>query len=777
MLAFRSFTPPEMKSYRLLAASSCGALPLALLALLAPGQLQAGSEPQFQILAGQGAGGNSVVQRLGHSPTAYPGYPRSRMTDVPGPTHPLPGSAIAIDEPGVHLAIADLDKDGYAELVTCTLARAGAGGGPHVQVFSFGSGGGSGVPPELTDPQTDFPIPGAASVHHYVAVGTFQDGNSRIIVAAGAGGGPHVKVFTPAGAEDGTFQPYGPNFNEGIRVAAGDVNGDGVAEIITAAGAGGGPHVRVFDGITRAQIFEIDPYDAGYAGGIHVAAGDVNGDGRADIITATGAGGGPHVKVFSGADFRPGGKPPAGVSYFPFSGAAFLGGVRVATGDVDGDGRADIFVAGVVNGRRRVEVLKSNKNGDPDANREMWTWTDEAAAEGDQFPIAAGDFDKDGLVELATGGVAPRALIWSPRSNLNLDFSPFPASTAGIRVASGDVNGDGVQDVILSRGAGVGPQVRAYDGRTGAQLRSFFAYTSTFLGGVYVAAGDVNGDGAADIVTGAGAGSAPHVKVFDGRTGAEIRSFFAYDAGFSGGVTVAAGDVNGDGFADIVTGAGAGGGPHVKVFSGATGLELYSFYAFDITYTGGIYVAAAPDGKSFAASRMGAAAGGGPHVKVFDGNTGAEIGSFSPFGAGFAGGVTVATGDVDGDGISELLAGATLAEEGPTVVGLDLGTQAQKLRCHLFKGITPLSPEAPFFAIGARPQPLLAMLPPKISAQAFQVNATGTPGTWLDFEISDDMLNWLPVSSNYIPDGDHILIGTTTPVVQGTRHYVRAVAK
>ncbi len=55
--------------------------------------------------------------------------------------------------------------------------------------------------------------------------------------------------------------------------------------------------------------------------------------------------------------------------------------------------------------------------------------------------------------------------------------------------------------------------------------------------------------------------------MFDGATGNSIPDFFAYDAGFSGGVNVAAGDLDGDGNAEIVTGAGAG-GPAVKAFGG-----------------------------------------------------------------------------------------------------------------------------------------------------------------------------------------------------------------
>lgn len=105
-----------------------------------------------------------------------------------------------------------------------------------------------------------------------------------------------------------------------------------------------------------------------------------------------------------------------------------------------------------------------------------------------------------------------------------------------------------------------------------------------------VAAGDLDGDGRAEIITGAGAGGGPHVKAFNGVTGAEVQSFFAYDPSFGGGVDVAVRDVNRDGFADIVTGAGPGGGPHVKAFDGRTLAELQSFYAADPNFLGGVFV-------------------------------------------------------------------------------------------------------------------------------------------------------------------------------------------
>src|SRR5262245_4558949 len=132
-------------------------------------------------------------------------------------------------------------------------------------------------------------------------------------------------------------------------------------------------------------------------------------------------------------------------------------------------------------------------------------------------------------------------------------------------------------------GPGGGPHARSVHGE-GVSLLSFLAYDPNFTGGTRVALGDVNGDGVPDLITGAGPGGGPHVRVFDGATGAELRSFFAYDAAFTGGVFVAAGDVNGDGKADIITGAGPGGGPHVRVFDGATGAELRSFFAYDAAF-------------------------------------------------------------------------------------------------------------------------------------------------------------------------------------------------
>src|SRR5262249_18423450 len=120
----------------------------------------------------------------------------------------------------------------------------------------------------------------------------------------------------------------------------------------------------------------------------------------------------------------------------------------------------------------------------------------------------------------------------------------------------------------------------------------------------------------------------PHVKVFSGKDGSLLDSFFAYASSFTGGVTVAGGDVNGDGFGDIITGAASGGAPHVKAFSGTNLQVLASFYAFDPNTVSGVYVAAGDLNNDGKAEIVAGVASGTPIVSTFDGATGAQISSF-----------------------------------------------------------------------------------------------------------------------------------------------------
>jgi hypothetical protein len=279
--------------------------------------------------------------------------------------------------------------------------------------------------------------------------------------------------------------------------------------------------------------------------------------------------------------------------------------------------------------------------------------------------------------DASAGGPHVKAFTTRTQTAAGSYFAYTPSFAGGVRVAAGDVNGDGGPDIVTGSGPGAG-HVKVFAGGAWSEVRSFLPYGSGFSGGVFVATGDLDGDGHADIVTGVDEGAAPHVKVFSGATGTEIRSFFAYPVGFTGGVRVATGDINGDGLVDIITGTGPGSGPHVKVFDGRTGAELKSFFAYPAGFTGGVYVAAGDvNGDGVADIITGAGPGGGPHVRVFDGISQAELHSFFAYDVGFQGGVRVAAGDVDGDGLAEIITGAGPGGL-PQVRVLDGGTLAQR---------------------------------------------------------------------------------------------------
>lgn len=279
----------------------------------------------------------------------------------------------------------------------------------------------------------------------------------------------------------------------------------------------------------------------------------------------------------------------------------------------------------------------------------------------------------------ATGageGGGPQVIVHNEDGSIRFSFYAFdPSFSGGVSVATGDVNGDGIEDIIVGAGPGGGPHVRVLSGADLGQIHSFYAYDPSFAGGVNVAAGDVNGDGFADIITGAGAGGGPHVRVIDGRTGGQIHSFYAYDPLFTGGVNVASADYNSDGKSDIVTGAGPGGTPHVIVYSGTDAAILQSFFAFDPNFAGGVRVAAGEfnDEPSIFTA---AGSGGVPVVSIYDFKTATEQASFFAFDeATHTSGVHIAT-EVDFDGTTTILLGGG-ANFAPDFRALDANTLAE----------------------------------------------------------------------------------------------------
>ena len=298
-------------------------------------------------------------------------------------------------------------------------------------------------------------------------------------IVAGASAGGVATIFNADGTPRAQFRPFSAAFKGGVNVAQGDVTGDGVADLIVSVARGGGPIVSVFDGRGLALVKSFVAYTQSFTGGVSVAAGDVDGDGRAEVITGAGAGENSRVKVFNGTT----GKLETG--FFAFA-QSYRGGITVAAGDVNGDGRAEIIAGTGRNSRSMVRVFNGST------------------------------------------GVLISSIL------------PYAASfTGGVTVSAGDINGDGKADIVVGTAAGITGTVKVYSGADNSLLRTLTPYATGYIGGVSVSAADLNGDLKADVVTGTMQGNTrPVVKAFSGANYSQIDSFFAYSGLV--GVSVAA---------------------------------------------------------------------------------------------------------------------------------------------------------------------------------------------------------------------------------------------
>lgn len=222
----------------------------------------------------------------------------------------------------------------------------------------------------------------------------------------------------------------------------------------------------------------------------------------------------------------------------------------------------------------------------------------------------------------------------------------------GASINAGDIDGDGKKEILTAKNFGSLPEVRIFDAE-GKIKKEFLAYSEKFKGGLNISSGDFNNDGIDEIITGAGYGGGPQVRIFD--TNGKIKlQFFAYKEKFHGGITVAAGDVDGDGITDIVTGAGKGGRAQIRIFN-SKGIAKSQFFAYNDKFFGGVNVACGDldnDGRDEIITSP--LSNGGPHIRVFDADGNLES-EFFAYDRNFLGGVNIAVGDIDNNGFDEVI--------------------------------------------------------------------------------------------------------------------------
>ena len=320
------------------------------------------------------------------------------------------------------------------------------------------------------------------------------------------------------GAVLSQFAPYGNTFQGGVRVASGDLTGNGVDEIVTAPGWSTVAVVKVYSqsGVLLAAF---DPYGPTFTGGVQVAIADVDGDGLNDIITVPSYGP-AEVKVFR--NVLVGGVPTfnASLPYRDFLAfpASFIGGGVVAAADMGSTPVAGgPFVPGLLDGKAEIVVgsgpgMKTTVKVFDVSRMTTLTPNTVAAAVGSFTPFSTATTSFLGGVSLSVARLSasltpdivvgagangnslvdvwawntPSATLSSLSAN-GMGFAAFtdPSRTAPVEVAALDTTGDGIADTILvAQGpGGTTGQIRAFKITS---LSPFQVSASTAVPGSYL---------------------------------------------------------------------------------------------------------------------------------------------------------------------------------------------------------------------------------------------------------------------------------------------------
>lgn len=270
--------------------------------------------------------------------------------------------------------------------------------------------------------------------------------------------------------------PY-ESFGGGANVAAGNMDGDSAIEYVTGAGPGGGPLVKVLekDGKLVKQFYA---YTTNFTGGVDVAVGDVNDDGKNEIITSTGPGGGPHVKVFKADGTL--------LKEFMAYAGNFYGGVRVSTSDIDSDDNWEVVTVPASAGGPHVKLwdVKTEGTTAPTIKKELMAYPANVMM---GFDVAGFD---GGFVTVPGNGGGPHVKIWDKSAQLKKEFFAYDGTfTVGLRVSVGDATSSksGVEIVVAPASTG-GPHVKMFSMSGSEVFSKLAAFESWWRGGYDIAA-------------------------------------------------------------------------------------------------------------------------------------------------------------------------------------------------------------------------------------------------------------------------------------------------